>query len=367
MSRWPGRALYAVVFLLAWVLMAAGLFLFNRLGSSARARVPRAILVLQGGWMVAMLLLMTETAFRIFPAYDSLANNPGIEFFWPDWIHHPLNNFGHRDRDFTTEKPDQVYRILLLGDSFTEGAGLSRDQTFGRLLEAALTARLDGTGSAQVYNLGHCGFNTAEEIAVLLRDGPRLAPDLVVLSYVVNDAETHPLTVPFSAAPAWVADVHGVFMRRLQSYGYYWLATHVTLFPTTFPDVEGFLIAQHDPHERGWKDVVAALDQAESWLAGRRVPAIALVWPFFSDGWQARGQAVRHQVGAELARHGFEVHDLLTELPDRPMSAYALSSIDRHPNAAANRAVAERLTEIVWQTPSMQQFVTERRRPLGLS
>lgn len=360
-SRWPGRALYGLVFFLAWLLLAIGLFAFNRLGSPMSARIPWALRLLQGWWVVVIVVLMTETVFRIFPAYDSLANNPGIEFFWPDWIHHPLNGFGHRDREFTVPKPDDTYRIVLLGDSFTEGAGLTRDQTFGRLLEASLNQRVNGAGTVEVYNLGHCGLNAAEEVALLLRDGPQLAPDLVVLSYVVvNDAETHPLTVTFSTAPAWVAAVHGVFMRRLHSFAYYWLATHVTVFPPAFRDAEDLAIALHDPKQRGWQDVVTALDQAGTWLAARQIPAVALVWPFFSDDWRDRGGSVHRQVDATLTHHGFAVHDLLTELADRPASAYALSSIDVHPNAVANREVAERLAEIVWRVPSMQRFATKR-------
>lgn len=365
-SRWSGRAIYGLLFLVAWLLLACGAFAFGRLASAARAGTRAWLLLLQGWMVTAIALLMVETAFRIFPAYDSLANNPGIEFFWPDWIHFPLNNFGHRDRDFVTEKADTVYRILLLGDSFTEGAGLDREETFGRLLEASLTERLADAGTAQVYNLGHCGLNTRDEVALLARDGPQLAPDLVVLSYVVvNDAETHPLTVAFSTAPAWVAPIHNVFLQRLRSYGYYWLHMHVTLFPPAFRDAEDLAIATHDPRERGWRDVLSALDELEAWLGARQVPAIALIWPFLSDDWRARGMHVHRQVSQELARRGFQVHDLLDQLSEHPLRTYALSPIDTHPNALANRAVADRLTEIVWNTPSMQGFAAAHAQRAG--
>jgi hypothetical protein len=59
-------------------------------------------------------------------------------------------------------------------------------------------------------------FARPNRSAIIYRDGPQLAPDLVVLSYVVNDAVTHLLTVASSTAPAWVPRIRGVFMGPLQ-------------------------------------------------------------------------------------------------------------------------------------------------------
>lgn len=51
------------------------------------------------------------------------------------------NREGIRDRDHDEKKPEGVFRILLLGDSYVESAGALTDQTWPRQLEQRLTAR----------------------------------------------------------------------------------------------------------------------------------------------------------------------------------------------------------------------------------
>ena len=72
-------------------------------------------------------------------------------------------------------------RVLCLGDSFTCGMGVAAGQTFAALADSML-----GPG-VEVLNAGVCGTGTAEQLAWLADDGRRLAPDVVVLGFCVND------------------------------------------------------------------------------------------------------------------------------------------------------------------------------------
>ena len=69
--------------------------------------------------IVGTLVLLFEVFFRIFPVYDTLALNPGVKFFWPDYVNFPLNKLGYRDKNFVLNKNSQTYRIIVVGDSFT--------------------------------------------------------------------------------------------------------------------------------------------------------------------------------------------------------------------------------------------------------
>ncbi len=51
---------------------------------------------------------------------------------------HKYNSLGLRDREFKTDKDSNEFRILGLGDSFTEGVGTSEDSTWLRQLEYML-------------------------------------------------------------------------------------------------------------------------------------------------------------------------------------------------------------------------------------
>ena len=350
-----GRTVHILLFLLLLLFLAVVLFLVSKAAGSAER--GRLWWILRGWLTIATVLLAAETVARIFPAHDSLAINPGIKFFWPDWVYYKMNNFGHRDRDFTA-KPAGTYRVLLLGDSFIEGAGLDRAETVGRLAEKLLNEDLAGRGWVQVYNLGHCGLNTQVEIVTLRRDGPKLDPDLVVLNYVFNDAETHPLEVPFGMTPPWLEAIHGAILGDLGSYAYYWVFMRVTLSKSEFAGYVDFFRSQHASGGRGWMNVVAALDEMQTWLAGHNVEGLGLIWPMFADDWIASSADLRLQVGRELGRHRFRVVDLLPDFAaaSPKLRTFAISAIDAHPNAAANRLAAKRLVELIQQSPNFIAF-----------
>jgi lysophospholipase L1-like esterase len=72
-------------------------------------------------------------------------------------------------------------RILVLGDSFAWGWGVSQGQVFTDLLQAALPA------TVAVYNRGVPGFGTAQEYLLLQRELAARAYDAVVLLFYMND------------------------------------------------------------------------------------------------------------------------------------------------------------------------------------
>jgi lysophospholipase L1-like esterase len=99
------------------------------------------------------------------------------------WVQ--TNTRGLRERELSTEKPPGVTRLLFLGDSVTFGAGVRDDESFPRLLEAALAG--GGSGRVETLNAGVVGYNTTQELARLQTVGLEYRPDVVVLTFVVND------------------------------------------------------------------------------------------------------------------------------------------------------------------------------------
>jgi len=82
----------------------------------------------------------------------------------------------------------------MVGDSETFGASLPEEKTLPGCLASTLnTAR--GAGRYEVLNLGVPGYNTLQELRVVETKLPRLHPDIVILYYVLNDAEVTPRTI----------------------------------------------------------------------------------------------------------------------------------------------------------------------------
>lgn len=96
-----------------------------------------------------------------------------------------INSVGLRDREFG-EKPSGTFRILVLGDSFTEGDGVESSETFSKVLEA----RLNGEKRPLRYEVVDAGvgsYSPLLEYLYLKQEGLALKPDLVILSLDMSD------------------------------------------------------------------------------------------------------------------------------------------------------------------------------------
>jgi hypothetical protein len=95
-----------------------------------------------------------------------------------------VNAVGRRDTDPGIQKPDDVYRIAVLGDSYSEAMQVERDQTYWALLPARLVACSFAPGKRiEVLNFGVSGYGTAQEYLTLKNDAIRYRPDLVLLQF----------------------------------------------------------------------------------------------------------------------------------------------------------------------------------------
>jgi hypothetical protein len=115
-----------------------------------------------------------------------LQPNASYQFSLPDGpVSVMYNSRGWRDIDHTFKKPEGVFRIVVLGDSFMEANTVELGQAFPRRVEEfALAAGL----KAEVINLGVGGYGTLQEYLVFRDIALQYEPDLVILAfYPSND------------------------------------------------------------------------------------------------------------------------------------------------------------------------------------
>jgi lysophospholipase L1-like esterase len=122
--------------------------------------------------------------------HHKLVPNTYSEFTQQDFHYiQRVNNLGLRGKDQQREKALGVYRILMLGDSFTMGKGVNDDQTFSALLETMLNRDLRGCGPlrVEVLNGGVDSYSPILSYIQLSRDLYVLGPDIVVFNLDVSD------------------------------------------------------------------------------------------------------------------------------------------------------------------------------------
>jgi hypothetical protein len=359
---WGGRSSYVLIFA-GLLILFASLFLihhevFSQRGFSSRGRRAYTMATLWAGLGIAALLL--EVFFRITPVYDTLSLNPGVKFFWPDYVYVNLNNLGYRDRDFTTPKKPGAYRILAVGDSFTEGSGCRREETFARILERDLNRRLQAANcpeQVEVYNLGHCGANTVEEVQTIFREVPVLQPDLIIMAYYLNDAETNPPDIKTFNPPPWVDAMHKIFMEEVRSYAYYWLFTNFTWFHGPVSSWHDYFLAINRSDYHGWQVASKEFSRLSKYLQETKTDFLAIIFPdFLQKNYPPEFRLIHQQVCRMIQEKNLEVVDLLGfyEGLDKDLSAFAFSRYDQHPNLAAHEVLGRFLAAKVWDRESFR-------------
>jgi lysophospholipase L1-like esterase len=144
---------------------------------------------------VLALLLLLETGIRVyatvlFPKLMVLddrvgwrhANNVSRTLLNEFGAEVPViqNAYGHRGKFHPLSKPAGSFRILALGDSFTEGVQVGERELFSAQLESAIP-------HLEVLNAGVGGYGTVQEYLYLESEGLQFKPNLVLLMFFEND------------------------------------------------------------------------------------------------------------------------------------------------------------------------------------
>ncbi|HKQ75621.1 MAG TPA: SGNH/GDSL hydrolase family protein [Blastocatellia bacterium] len=100
-----------------------------------------------------------------------------------------INSHGFRDRERALIKPQGVYRVAVLGDSYTEARQVGMDATFTALSEAELNRRhCFRESNVEVLNFGVAGYGTGQELLLLRERAWKFSPDMIVLQvFTGND------------------------------------------------------------------------------------------------------------------------------------------------------------------------------------
>ncbi|KKU13888.1 MAG: hypothetical protein UX17_C0006G0002 [Parcubacteria group bacterium GW2011_GWC2_45_7] len=164
----------------------------------------RAICLLFG----CFLLLLLELAVRLVysPHYQKdqigyilqiLEQDPVL--FWRqkanlDVVFHDAeiktNSSGFRSREISRKKDKNSFRIVCLGASPTLGWGVNSEDIYSYQLEKLLREKY-GADKIEVINAAGIGYSSHQGLNLLKNEILKLSPDLITVSYVINDVDKH--------------------------------------------------------------------------------------------------------------------------------------------------------------------------------
>ena len=239
------------------------------------------------------------------------------------------NSQGLRDREFTFEKPAGTLRVMMLGDSFTEGWGVEERGIFSKRIERLYA---DQGTNAEVINTGVGNWNSVQEVEFFLTDGYRYHPDIVVLNFVINDAEP----VQHDRPPSFLLRhcYSCVFLvgrydalRRMIFGGKDWEDYYLGLFG--------------DGSAPGWIAAKAAIKRLADYCDKNHIKLLIANHPELHDVKNYRLQKITDFIRDAAAEDKVPFVDLLPYLRDHDSASLWVTPPDPHPNALAHKLLAD--------------------------
>lgn len=103
-----------------------------------------------------------------------------------EMIRRRTNSHGFVGKEISKTKPSDVYRVVVLGDSFTEALQVHEGESYSELVQISLS-KSAAEQKIEVINAGVSGYSPMTYYLYLKRELLSFKPDLVLLQLFAND------------------------------------------------------------------------------------------------------------------------------------------------------------------------------------
>lgn len=265
-------------------------------------------------------------------------------------VDHVTNSAGFRGPELREKAPGEL-SVAFLGDSFTFGEGVRFEDTTAEVARRLLAEAAGGRPVATL-NFGVGGHDTIQAYFVLRQYALPLQPDVVVLGYVLNDAEA-PILVydeatesvrrrPIAVEQVTAAEPPKGGFYRLSLARLAWQLVHAR--EQTEHTIAGYR-SLYAPDAEWWPRNRDSLQRIVTLCAERDVPVYVLGWPVLVrlDDYPFRG--IHEAVGQIVTAAGATWIDLEPVFRGRDASSLWVHPTDHHPNEVAHELAARALVE----------------------
>lgn len=332
---------------------------------------------------IAIVLLMLEAALRI-SGYSIHVENlkpvgrerefaplPGVRYLykghtsytgsWPDdprgyfgtndhSLVYRVNNYGFRGDDLDISRNHRI-RIAVIGDSFCWGNGVKEKDRFTALIEDQLNQNKILDQAYEVYNFCMTGFNSENEVALYEQVIRYFQPDLLLVSYFLND-----VNLPPDLYFRWRAWEPGYLKEwRERFYLVDWVVFRISGIKTRLE----FIASVNEAYERGhpgYESVIDGFERIALLNDKQGVPTVIAIFPWLTDLDQDTYPFHKAHLAVQQASEtqGFKVVDLLNVFVGQQAEDMWVYPIDHHPNEVGHRFAAEaiykRLVDVLIQS-----------------
>ena len=256
-----------------------------------------------------------------------------------------INRYGLRGENVKPKKPEGVFRILALGDSFTFGEGVADNETFVVQLEKILNAEQNTKAGCryQTINAGVSGYNTSDEVTYLKNRWLMFEPDIVLLNFYLNDAYDES---QFGAFISGVGVSTSFERYKLISNSRFiqwaikmWKRWRISQCVTEIYNSQFSDQPQLSGHD--WNDAKQAITQAVELTSIRNIRLVLVIFPELYELTEDYPFKHIHERVYQFAKSlGIPTLDLLEIFLSHEADTLWVHATDHHPNAYAHKIAA---------------------------
>jgi hypothetical protein len=250
------------------------------------------------------------------------------------------NSRGLADDEYSLAKPDDTYRVVVAGSSWTMATRVELPDAYHSVLERKLSTYL-APQKAEFINLGVENYGLGEIVASVRDKGLAYDPDMIIFAVTsitpafLWEDEKPPFEQPSTVPAFWQSYLFSSAMDLLGKKSY---------SRTIRPQVKqgrGAYMTQ------GWR----SLQELDELIKGRDIDVVVLV--LTNKGFNEamiKGSAYYSSV------HGFRfIHTHIDDIAkDKGIEAEQLQvgRLDSHPNKTGHRLIAEKVFNEIWAEDS---------------
>lgn len=234
-----------------------------------------------------------------------------------------LNSKGMRSDEF--EINDK--KILFLGSSISLGWGVEQKDSYPGIIQTKL---LSDSINYKVLNGSIGNYNTFRYVNNFLLNQKDVEPNVIVINYFINDAETLPIN-----SSNWLIKNSQLFATLT--------ITYKKLFSKSGFDLKQYYNDLYKNDNQSFLEMKESLNKLSEYSKQRNISVLLTVIPDIHFLEDYPFETIHKKLKIITEELGFEYHDLLPSLKGLSFNELQIIQGDSHPNEKGHSKMAESL------------------------
>jgi lysophospholipase L1-like esterase len=234
-----------------------------------------------------------------------------------------LNSEGMRNEEFRITNK----KILFLGSSISLGWGIKQNKSYPQIIQTKLD--LDSL-SYKVLNGSVGNYNTLRYVNNFLSNQVYINPNVIVVNYFINDAETLPI-----GNPNWLIKNSQLFATLKMTFK--------KLSSKSGFDLKSYYRNLYEDENPSFIEMKKSLNKLSEYSIKTNTPILLTVIPDIHFLVDYPFEKIHEKMKTLSTELGFEYHDLLPSIKEIPFEELQIIPGDSHPNEFGHQRISESL------------------------